>query len=246
MARASEMRAGETAAYRACLHRHLTNRDVREVEFFVNARRFHVLTRTLGPHLQGADVLNVASGPFAFEFFVAPDVHAIDSIDVDAALPGLHAELRSAGLIGQSTFTLADVMQYEPRRQYGIIIINDLFYTKYVDFHAVLSKYVEYLEPGGRIYFDILDERAGPIWAAFNKDAQYRRYDIRNVRETLASSGLTIEAAIPSMGIKGGLDGLARRLMWRLTSIANNVIFLARRAAPLFAFAVGAPELVPQ
>jgi hypothetical protein len=35
----------------------------------------------------------------------------------------------------------------------------------------------------------------------------------------------------PSPGIKGGLDGAVRRLMWGTARIANNFVFLAQRRA---------------
>ncbi|MEI9899055.1 MAG: hypothetical protein WDN31_01835 [Hyphomicrobium sp.] len=72
--------------YRQLLFKHLDDRPPGEVEFFVNARRFRTLEATLGPHLAGARILNVASGPFAFEFYVAPEAAALDSLDIDKAL----------------------------------------------------------------------------------------------------------------------------------------------------------------
>ena len=233
------------AVYRDCLYRHFGDRERREVEFFINERRFDILRDTLGRHLKGADILNVACGPFALEFYVAPEAASVDSFDVDEALSPLHEELRARGLVGSCSFQIADVMAYEPQRSYDVIIINDLFYTKYVDFYAIVEKYVRHLKPGGRLYFDILDERAGPIWAAFGKDARYRRYDLEDVQRTLKGHGLSVEARIPSMGIKGGLDRMVRRAMWRASSIANNFIFVGRRLAWMVALPLGFPELIP-
>ena len=215
--------------YRQLLFEHLIDRPPAEVEFFVNARRFRILAATLGPHLAGARILNVACGPFALEFYVAPKAAALDSLDIDPALAPLHAELRGEGLIADSRFVVADAMAFAGEEAYDVIVINDLFYAKHVDFHAVLDRYLPLLAPGGHIYFDILDRRAGPIWAFFNKDAAYRRYDLAGVRADLSGRGLTVEAEVPSMGIKGGLDGAARRLMWTLAGITNNMIFMARR-----------------
>ena len=244
--RAEGARQGlSVAVYRDCLYRHFGDRERREVEFFINGRRFDILRDTLGCHLKGADILNVACGPFALEFYVAPEAASIDSFDVDDALSPLHAELCARGLVQRSTFQVADVMAYEPQRSYDVIIINDLFYTKYVDFYAIVEKYVRHLKPGGRLYFDILDERAGPIWAAFGRDERYRRYDLKDVGRTLNGHGLSVEALIPSMGIKGGLDGMVRRLMWGVSSIANNFIFVGKRFVWLLALPLGLPELLP-
>lgn len=225
-------RTDRARRYRQLLFKHLAGRPPAEIEFFVNARRFHTLQETLAPHLEGARVLNVASGPFALEFYVTPKAAALDSLDIDPALAPLHAALRADGLIADSRFISSDVMTFAAERVYDVIVINDLFYSKHVDFHAVLDRYLPWLAPDGRIYFDILDERAGPIWTLFNKDAAYRRYDLRKVRADLAARGLAVEAEVPSMGIKGGLDAAARRLLWTLAGITNNMIFMARRTSP--------------
>lgn len=222
-------RADRVRRYRQLLFKHLSGRPPAEVEFFVNPRRFRTLQATLAPHLAGARILNAASGPFALEFYVAPKAAALDSLDIDPALAPLHVELLAEGLIADSRFIPSDVMSFAADGVYDVIVINDLFYSKHVDFHAVLDKYLPLLVPGGRIYFDILDGRAGPIWAFFNKDSGYRRYDLAQVRMDLAARGLTIEAELPSMGIKGGPDEAARRLLWAVSGITNNMIFMARR-----------------
>lgn len=222
--------------YRELLHRHLVDRPASEVDFFVNAQRFDIMRETLIPQLHGQSVLNVASGPFAFEFYTPEIPCRIDSIDIDPLLPDLHAELVAEGLITPSTFTCSDVMSFDTDKRYDVILINDLFYTRYVDFYAVMARYVGFLKPGGRIYFDILDQRAGPVWRLFNKDANYRRYDMQSVRETLASHDLHIEVETPSPGIKGGFDGLLRRGMWASARIANNFIFMARKSTLAMAF----------
>lgn len=218
--------------YRELLFKHLSDRPPFEVEFFVNPRRFRILQATLGPHLPGARILNVASGPFALEFYVAPDAATTDSLDLDPALPALHADLVAAGLIAPCRFALSDAAAHTAQGDYDVVVINDLFYSKHVDFYAVLDNVLPLLAPGGRIYFDILDGRAGPVWAFFNKDARYRRYDIAAVRQHLAERGLTIEAEVPSVGIKGGLDEAARRLLWSFAGITNNMIFMVCRGNP--------------
>ena len=216
--------------YRELLFRHLGDRPEGEIAFFVNGSRFDVLRRTLGDKLAGKSVLNLGCGPFALEFYVGPDCARIDSIDIDP-LDALHADMVGQGLIAPSSFRQADVMTFEPERTYDVIIINDVLYSKYVDFPRVVAKYAACLKPGGHFYFDVLDHRAGPIWAIVNNDARYRRYRIAEVTRVLGQHGMRIEAQEPSFGIKGGVDRLARKALWTLARVSNNVIFLARKSA---------------
>jgi SAM-dependent methyltransferase len=225
------------ARYSELLFAHLDDREPAEVDFFINDRRFDVMRRTLGDGLAGKSVLNLACGPFAMEFFVAPKCARMDCVDIDASLAPLHAELVAERLIAPSSFTLSDVMTFEPVEQYDAIIINDVFYTKFVDFHAVIARYIPYLKPGGQLYFDILDRRAGHIWKLFDKDSRYRRYDMAEVRHALAAHNLAVEATVPSLGIKGGFDHLLRSGLWAGAGIANNFIFLARKLGATLAMA---------
>lgn len=234
--------------YEDLLFSHLAGREDREIRFFVNERRFDIMRETLGGQMAGKTVLNIASGPFAMEFYLSPDCARIDSVDIDECLTPLHADLVEAGLIAPSSFEVCDVMEFEPKRQYDIIVVNDMFYSMHVDFYAVMERYAPFLTAGGLLYFDILDSRAGPLWTLFNKDSRYRRYDLNDVRATLARHRLEVEASLPSLGIKGGIDGMARHALWRAAGIANNVIFLCRKGAAavalLAAMMLGEP-LIP-
>lgn len=236
--------------YRELLLRHLAGRELKEILFFVNARRFHALDRSIGALLRRDDVsvLNVAGGPFALEFYLEGRKATVTSIDLDPALPALHDALRTEGLVPGSSHAECDVLAYEPAEPFDLIIINDLFYSPMVDFGAVFEKYRQYLKPQGVLYFDILDERASLLWRAFNKDARFRRYAMTEVRETLGQAGFVIEREEPWFGVKSGPDRLVRKLMWRVLGIANNIVFTARRKGlalilATFGIAFGAVEL---
>ncbi len=233
MDQSSERSQADQQRYRELLLAHLAGRELKEILFFVNPRRFELLRKSIGDLLQRSEtrVLNVAGGPFALEFYLAGRQADITSIDIDPALPDLHAALLAEGLIAGSTHHTSDVLTYEPQGSYDLIIINDLLYSRAVDFTAILEKYRHHLSPGGVLYFDILDQRASAVWRAFNKDARFRRYSIDAVRGQLQGAGFRIESEQPSFGIKGGLDALARRLLFRIFGIANNVVFKARRKA---------------
>ncbi len=229
--------AGKEAeqSYARALHRHLGGMPVKEIDFFVNARRFDLIERLVGRELRrkGTEILNVACGPFALEFYLQLRDAKITSFDREKKLVALHAELLSSGLVTDTEFRVADVHDFETAHCYDAVVINDLFYTKHVDFYALIGKYAELLKPGGLLYFDIQDERAGPIWRAFGKDAEYRRYDLKEVSRTLIALGLSINSTMPSLGIKGGikggLDGALRKGLWYTAGIANSFVFVARK-----------------
>lgn len=234
--------------YEELLFSHLAGREDKEIRFFINERRFDVMRQTLGHRLEGKTVLNVASGPFAMEFYLAPDCARIDSVDIDECLAPLHKSLVEESLIAPSVFEVCDAIAFQPQCQYDAIVINDMFYTKYVDFYAVVERYAPFLKPGGLLYFDILDRRAGPLWSLFNKDSRYRRYDLDDVRASLAGHDFEVETSMPSLGIKGGIDGVARQVLWRAAGIANNVIFLCRKggaAIALVAAMIMGEPLIP-
>lgn len=218
--------------YRQLLLRHLDGRPLKEILFFVNPRRFGLLGPAIGAILRNPDakVLNVASGPFALEHYLPGLAAEMHSLDLDPALPALHQDLLAEGLIGRARFTLTDAMSFETDERYDLVVINDLFYTRYVDFYALFEKYRHFVKPGGTLYFDILDRKAGALWKAFNRDSRYRRYDMASIRDTLRTGGFDIEVELPSPGIKGGLDMLVRRTLWRVFGVANNLIFRARRS----------------
>lgn len=217
--------------YAQALHRHLSDIGAKEIDFFVNPRRVAMIESLIGHVLRnpGVRILNVACGPFAIEYYLGLARARITSFDREARLAPLHKELAGRGLIAHSEFRVADVEKFETAERFDIVLINDLFYSKYVDFYALIGRYIEFVAPGGLIYFDLQDERAGPIWRAFGKDANYRRYKLSDVARTLNKAGLEIAAVEPALGIKGGLDSVLRKGLWRTARIANSYVFVARK-----------------
>lgn len=219
------------ALYRIALHSHLSGWPVKEIDFFVNPRRFRLLERLIGHELTkpDRDILNVASGPFALEFYCELGKNRIVSFDREPQLWNLHLELTGRKLIGPSTFEVCDAQDFVPPRTFDIVVINDLFYSRHVDFYEMIARYIACLKPGGILYFDIQDERAGPVWRAFGKDSEFRRYDLARVRDVLEKAGLTVEAFEPALGIKGAVDAGLRKGLWRFAGIANSFVFVARK-----------------
>lgn len=227
-------RYGKEAIYEATLHRYLTGRPKREIDFFINPRRFDLMKSIIGDRLQQRPlrVLNAASGPFALEFYAGLHGAKIDSFDIDEELLQLHKVLTIRQLIAPCTFRKMDVATYEPSDRYDVVLVNDLFFSKHVDFFSVIEKFADAVAPGGTLYFDLQDERAGPVWRLLGKGRTTRRYDLASVKASLEALGFTVEHVVPALGIKGaGIDSAARRILWRWFGIANNFAFAAKRAA---------------
>lgn len=217
--------------YREALHRHLSGSAAREIDFFVNDARFDLMRRTIGSALArpGLRVLNAASGPFAFEHYAAPEDAVIHAFDRDVRLVALHQELIDQGLIAECRYEVSDVASYRARARYDVVLVNDLFYAPSLNLFDLLGELAASVAPGGLMYFDVQDERAGPVWSAFGKGGTTRRYDLAEVKRAIEHLGFEVLAVAPSLGIKGGLDHLFRRALWSSFGIANNFAFAARR-----------------
>ncbi|MEQ1652678.1 MAG: methyltransferase domain-containing protein [Hyphomicrobium sp.] len=219
------------ALFRDALHLHLSERPAKEIDFFINRRRFDLMLSAIGSELarRPLRILNAACGPFAFEFYVRPEGAVISAFDFDEQLAEIHDNLVRANLIAPCSFRLLDVADFTPAALYNVVLVNDLFYSKHVDFFAVIAAFAASVAPGGVIYFDIQDERAGPVWRLLGKGNTTRRYNLNAVRSTLEHLGLKVEAVHPALGIKGGADSFVRKILWNVFGIANNFAFVARR-----------------
>lgn len=225
-------RYGKDAIFEATLHRYLAGRPKHEIDFFINPRRFDLMLSVIGERLaqRPLRVLNAGSGPFALEFYTALDGATIDAFDIDEHLVALHKSLMIRNVITPCSFRVMDVGNYEPREVYDVVLVNDVFYSKHVDFFAVIDKFASAVASGGVLYFDIQDRRAGPLWWLLGKGNTTRRYDLAKVRAALEALGFKVEAVAPALGIKGGgIDAMARRFLWRWFGIANNFAFAATR-----------------
>jgi SAM-dependent methyltransferase len=226
-----ERRFGKDAIYTATLDRYLTGRPPKEINFFTNPRRFDLMRSIIGDRLarHGVSILNVACGPFALEFHVSMPSAKIESFDIDPQLAPLHRALMVRGLIAPCSFQTTDIADYQPRSQYDVVLVNDLFYAKHVDVFSVIGKLAAAVAPEGVLYFDIQDQHAGALWRLLGKGGTNRRYDLDEVRATLERLGFTVATVEPALGIKDGIDGIARRFLWRWFGIANNFAFAAIR-----------------
>lgn len=227
-----QRRYGKDAIFEATLHRYLAGRPKREIDFFINPRRFDLMLSVIGDRLNKRPLrlLNAGSGPFALEFYTALDGATIDSFDIDEKLVALHNSLTIRSVITPCNFRVLDVASFEPKTVYDVVLVNDVFYSRHVDFFAVIEKFAQAVAPGGVLYFDVQDRRAGPIWRLLGKGSATRRYDLIEVRSALEQLGFEIHAIEPALGIKGGgLDAIARRFLWRWFGIANNFAFAATR-----------------
>lgn len=218
--------------YLAFLRDHFSHLPDKEIEFFVNSRRFCNFQKLAGNILRNEvqSILNVASGPFALENYVANSRFAqIDSFDIDENVEGLYKDLKATGLFDHVNYQTSSAEDFTTSKKYDLVLINDLFYTKYVDFFEIYDRFADMVAPEGYIYFDLLDIKAGKIWSALGKDERFVRYDLNQIREKVEQSGFEIQTIKPSTGVGGKRDKVARVALSRLFGIANNHIFLAKR-----------------
>lgn len=218
--------------YLSLLRKYLGDLPEREISFFVNRKRFCLLRSLIGDYLRNdvRSILDVACGPFAFENYVDchPEVR-IDSFDLNPRLTGLFQALRKSGKFDNLSFRCSSVEEYSTSKTYDLVLVNDLFYHKAVDFFGVIGALSERVKPGGLLYFDILDERSKRLWSSFGKDKQFVRYNLPKIALELAKHDLELMSITPSLGIGGMPDFTMRAALYRTLRLANNYVFVARK-----------------
>lgn len=218
--------------YKSVIKRYFVGEPAKEIDFFINPRRFEPLMSVIGEslHKRPLRLLDAACGPFAFEHYVPLPGAEIDAFDPDQRLQWLHTELLERKLISPCRFTCCGLQDHvSASKKYDIVLINDVYCFKHVDFYSTIPELAASVAPGGVLYFDVQDERAGPLWRAMGKDHRFRRYALPDVRQKLVSLGFDVETLFPVPSVKGGADSIARSLLWRGFGIANNFAFVARQ-----------------
>jgi hypothetical protein len=217
--------------YEACLSTFLTQRPQKEVHFFINPKRFYLMSHMMGDIVSTRikTILNVACGPFAFENYMALPSHAIESFDCDEKLLPLFEAFKAKGYCANVAFRSDSLESFCTYKKYDFVLINDLFYLKYVDFYENITKYANFVNSNGYIYFDLLDRRAGFLWSLFGKDSHYKRYDMKEVEAFMAKMNFERIRTMPSIGIKGGLDRWVRKTLYKTFSLANNHAYLYQK-----------------
>lgn len=218
--------------YRQLLTAHFKELPEKEINFFVNSKRFNLFQSLMGEKL-GTEVkslLNVACGPFAFENYVEKsNLLDIDAFDIDNNICGLFRDLRAMDKFEHVHFRTSSAEDYSTSKKYDLVLINDLFYHKGVDFFGLFDGLANPVSPQGYIYFDLLDVRAGRIWSALGKDSRFVRYDLDEIKAKVQQSGFDVLSITPSLGIGGSMDFAVRKFLLTTLNIANNYIFVAKR-----------------
>jgi len=222
-------------AYLEILRRHMSDLPEGEIRFFVNRKRFRLMRALIGDQLENevTSILNVASGPFAFENYAHYRSDAqIDSFDMNPDLQGVYEDLQKTAAFSNVKFECKSAETFHTSKQYDLVLINDLFYYHAVDFDLLIESFVDRLKPNGILYFDILDKRSERLWQFFGKDSQFVRYDLEKISEKLRSLGLEIESVTPALGIGGIVDFTMRSALYRTLRLANNFVFVSRKKEP--------------
>jgi hypothetical protein len=217
--------------YEEGLSKFLTQRPQKEVRFFINPKRFYLMSHMMGDILSARvkTILNVACGPFAFENYMGLPSHTIESFDSDEKLSPLFDALKAKGYCSNVTFKNETLESFYTDKKYDLVLINDLFYLKFLDFYENITKYANFVNENGYLYFDILDKRAGYIWSLFGKDSQYKRYDMKEVETFMEKMNFERINTMPSIGIKGGVDRWLRKGLYQVFSLANNHAYLYQK-----------------
>lgn len=222
-------------AFLEILNRHMTDLPEKEIRFFVNEKRFKLMRALIGTELENSvgSILNVACGPFAFENYAPFDKKTeIDGFDMNPLLGGILDDLKQHPQFQNITYECTSAEAFTIKKKYDLVLINDLFYHKMVDFEALIGKFSRQVKPNGLIYFDILDKRSEWLWRALGKDDQFIRYDLSAVGKKLEDLGFKIESVSPALGIGGIVDFTIRAFLYRSMRLANNFVFVARKKSP--------------
>ncbi len=201
-------------------------------EFFSGTQRLHTLAAVLDRHLagDGLEVLNVGSGPFATEIFVAAlQGHRVTAIDYKAEFAPFHELFRAEGQLETTSFVQADIMARTfPSDAFDLIILHDILYENALDLEAVIGRLIPAIKPGGLIFFDFVNARTRWVWAALGKPDRFRRYDPDAVRRFLAERDLAIVEWRPTHGAKRRVVKATHQLLAAF-GMPNNFAVLARR-----------------
>jgi len=190
------VRQDYVARYEQLLHGNLPGDFVRFAPFFASMDRLDTMGAMLQRHLSGTgrSILNIGSGAFASEIFVAAFQNQnITSFDYTPEFAPLFDIFGKEGVLHGTAFMTADAMTacFAPRA-FDLIVMHDLLYEPALDLDALLSRYLPVLAPGGLIYFDYMNQGVHWLWSLLGKEKRYRRYRAGEIAAILRRHDLEI------------------------------------------------------
>jgi len=199
--------------------------------FFADTHRLLTLARMLRDHFPGSRkrVLNIGSGPFATELFVAPlQRHAIYSFDYTPEFAQFFNIFRRQGLLATTLFMRANALTIEfAPHSFDLIIMHDILYEKALDLGALLDHHQRFLAPGGMLYLDFMNRQTQWLWRLLGKERDYRRYGIAEVEGLLHSKGFEVIERAHATGRSGRWTSLFHLALQRLLRTSNTIAVLA-------------------
>jgi len=204
-------------------------------EFFAGTQRLHTLGAMLESHVagDGKQVLNIGSGAFATEIFVAAlQGQTITAVDYTPEFAPFYDLFRREGHLQTTQFQQADAMEieFEPE-SLDLIILHDVLYEPALDLEALVDRLRPFLKPGGLLFLDFVNSRTLWIWKLLGRPNQFRRYDPRRVRAFLEGTGFEIVDWRRPQRSSSRLVRLFHALLWHILRASNNYAVLARKTA---------------
>jgi len=204
----------------------------KEIDFFVNERRFDLLKKSFPSNslMEMKSILDVACGPFSFENFVQLSANCrVDAFDMNSSIKTVHKKFQNLGYLKSVAYQEMTLENFASQKKYDLVLMNDVFYLTQLDFYSQISRYCEMVRNEGYIYFDLLDTTNAWLWRLTNKDQRFARYEIENVFKELSNLGFVNISNAPSLGIKGGIDKFLRTILLSTTGATNNHVFLFQK-----------------
>lgn len=202
-------------------------------EFFSNLSRLGTLATALRDHIGGTGnrVLNVGSGLFASEIFIAwfqeQTVVAFDYTEEFAAFFPL---FRKEVLLGNTTFLRADARSVAFRPEsFDVVIIHDVLYETGLEAAELIRRSKEFLKPGGVIYLDFMNLRTRWLWRLLGKEREYRRYRLEDIIRDLESNGFQCTEWRPCTGGSSRGAALFHTMLRRFFRTSNAIAVIARK-----------------
>ncbi len=204
--------------------------------FFSKLARLETLAAMLRRHLPPGDgaALNIGSGPFAAEIFVAAlQDRWMVAIDYTRAFAPFYGIFRAEGVLPRTSFMQADALTIAFRPAvFDAVLIHDVLYETGLDAAELVGRFAPTLRPGGLLYLDFMNAGTERLWRWLGKERAYRRYRPRDVLRIVEKAGFEVIEIEPHSGSDHPAVRLFHWVLWTVLRTSNTYAVVARKTAP--------------